>query len=234
MYRVIIIEDDPMVRALHIDYVQKNKQFKVESVFKNGREAMDFFANGGETDLIILDYFMPIMDGGQFLHNLCKSGKSIPVIMITSLDDVSLIQDFWGLGVIDYLLKPFAYDRFSHAMDKFLKMNEIKKSGRRITQEELDLFFCMGEEHQEKRLDKGMQPKTLETLVEFLKEHPDEVLTAKKIADELLLSKVTVRRYMGYLVKEGFCENQIDYATGGRPSICYICRKGVFDSWKIQ
>lgn len=234
MYRVIIIEDDPMVRALHIDYVQKNKQFKVESVFKNGREAIDFFENGGETDLIILDYFMPIMDGGQFLHNLRKSGKAIPVIMITSLDDINLIQNLLGFGVIDYLLKPFAYDRFAHAMDKFLKMNEIKKSGKRITQEELDLFFYMGEEHREKRLDKGMQSKTLETMVEFLKEHPDEVMTAEKIANYLSLSKVTVRRYMGYLVKEGYCENQINYATGGRPSICYICARGVFDTWEIQ
>ena len=57
-YRVIIVEDDPMVAAIDRRYVETNPQFEVLGTFKDGTEALKFLENQ-EADLIILDYYTP-------------------------------------------------------------------------------------------------------------------------------------------------------------------------------
>ena len=54
-----------------------------------------------------------------------------------------------------------------------------------------------------------------------MKEHRLEPLTSKKIAEEVNLSRVTIRRYMDYLLEKKEITSDIDYTTGGRPSITY-------------
>ena len=54
-YRVIIVEDDPMVAAIDRRYVETNPKFEVLGIFKDGTEALKFLENQ-EADLIILDY----------------------------------------------------------------------------------------------------------------------------------------------------------------------------------
>ena len=62
MYKVIIIEDDPMVASINKQYVELTSSFHVEATFKNGILALQYLQNC-TVDLVILDYYTPQMNG---------------------------------------------------------------------------------------------------------------------------------------------------------------------------
>ena len=59
-YKVLIVEDDPMVSMINEQYVNRNKAFAVVGKCKDGKSALDFLEKN-EVDLIVLDVFMPLM-----------------------------------------------------------------------------------------------------------------------------------------------------------------------------
>ena len=68
-YHVLIIEDDSMVAAIDRQYVESDRRFQVDRVFKNGLPALDYLAEH-RADLVILDYYTPQMNGQEFLDRL--------------------------------------------------------------------------------------------------------------------------------------------------------------------
>lgn len=71
-------------------------------------------------------------------------------------------------------------------------------------------------------LQKGIQRQTLEKLCGCLKQHPHSYLTSEQLAVETGLSKITIRRYMNYLIEQREVESRVDYETGGRPRVEYL------------
>lgn len=55
----------------------------------------------------------------------------------------------------------------------------------------------------------------------FLKENKGSEFTSETIADEVELSRVTVRRYMNYLLEYGYITGRMNYETVGRPCMLY-------------
>ena len=72
---------------------------------------------------------------------------------------------------------------------------------------------------------KGLQSKTLDSIRAYLNRHIGEGLTSEQIADEVGLSRVTIRRYMNYLIELKEVSSDVDYNTGGRPSSIYHYNK---------
>ena len=70
-------------------------------------------------------------------------------------------------------------------------------------------------------LTKGLNERTLGLIRLFLSEHPEEVWSSEQISEQVHLSRITVRRYLNYLVETNELVSMIDYQTGGRPSIKY-------------
>lgn len=77
MYHVIIIEDDPMVASINKQYIEVSTNFRVEHLFKNGAEALPYIKTN-PVDLVILDYYTPVMNGGEFLER-APCGRTHPV-----------------------------------------------------------------------------------------------------------------------------------------------------------
>ncbi len=221
MYQVIIIEDDPMVASINRQYVELNKYLKVTGQFSNGKDAL-IYLKDHTADLAIMDVYMPVMGGVELLTEIRKLHKHIDVIMVTAATDASHVKKLLGLGVIDYLVKPFEYIRFNHALARFMEHQELLKQ-ETFSQEQLDSLFevSAGTASQQEVLRKGLQEKTLDTILSFMREHPADSLTSETVAEEVHLSRVTVRRYMNYLLDKKQIVSDIDYTTGGRPSIIY-------------
>ena len=118
MYHVVIIEDDPMVASINKQYVEVTPSFHVDRTFKSGEDALRYFKDH-TADLIILDYYTPLMNGDEFLDKLHAMGKTPSVIMVTSANDTDIVRSLLGRGVLDYLVKPFEYLRFKAALDRF-------------------------------------------------------------------------------------------------------------------
>lgn len=223
MYRVVIIEDDPMVASINRQYVELNKYLKVVGQFSNGLEALEYLEKQA-ADLLILDMYMPIMDGSEFLQKLRSRGMNMDVIMVTAANDSTQIKQLLTYGVLDYLVKPFEYIRFNQALAKFINHQNMLSENEQFTQKKLDELF--GSESgsplpEDDLLQKGLQKKTLDRILNFMKARKGEPLTSDTIAREVQLSRVTIRRYMNYLLDRQEIMSDIDYNTGGRPSIIY-------------
>lgn len=220
-YRVIIIEDDPMVASINKQYVERNNQLEMIGIFSNGRDALSFLVKN-PVHLIILDMYMPIMDGQEFLRQLRTSGNFADVIMVTAANDINSIRSLLTYGLVDYLVKPFEYSRFAAALDKFIQKQNIIEHNRDLSQKKLDEFLTFSKGTEKEILpSKGLQSKTLDSIRTYLNQHTGQSLTSEQIADAVGLSRVTIRRYMNYLIELKEVSSDIDYNTGGRPSILY-------------
>lgn len=224
MYKVIIVEDDPMVAAINRQYVELTSSFHVESVFKNGSLALQYLSNCS-VDLIILDYYTPQMNGDEFIDKLHAAGMTPAIIMVTSANDADTVHKLISRGVTDYLVKPFEYERFQAALERFDKHQkelQAASSASDLGQNEIDKLFTSSDISAPKvPLTKGLNENTLILIRSFLSEHPEEIFSSEQISEQVHLSRITVRRYLNYLVETNELVSMIDYQTGGRPSIKY-------------
>ena len=193
MYQVIIVEDDPMVAEIDKQYVEHNSKMAIAGIFQNGQEALDFVRTH-PVNLIMLDYYMPVMDGRTFLVKLRAEGILADVIMVTAASEARHVSELYSYGVSDYLIKPFDYNRFQTALQKFVSRREAFAGDKAFNQEELDKVISPEGQRGGQFVDKGIHPVTLEIICSFLREHKSEKLSIEDIAKNVSLSRVTLRR----------------------------------------
>lgn len=232
-YKVLIVEDDPMVCMINENYVKRNPKFVVAGTARNGNDALKFLETN-DVDLIILDVFMPYMDGIETLKKIREQKINAEVIMVTAANDTATVEETMHLGVIDFLIKPFALERFEVALEKFdSKVSAFENTNESVDQNWIDKLISgnggakggKSEKNEENVLPKGIQEKTLSLILDFMKENKNWQ-SGDMLSEKLGLSIVTIRHYMAYLVKKGQIKQDIDYETGGRPCMLYkFCEK---------
>ena len=212
MYRVLIVEDDPMVAMINEQYIGRNKKFKVVGICNNGKSALEFL-NHQAVDLVVLDVYMPQMDGFETLCQIRKNKISVEVIMVTAANDRESLEEALHLGIVDYLVKPFTYDRFQMALEKYIAQSNALRDVDKLNQKNIDFIIENAHKKSENLYPKGVQEKTMLLILEHLKNNPHKWLTGDDIAAEIGLTGVTVRRYMNYLAESG--------KVTGRPCMRY-------------
>ena len=220
MYKVLIVEDDPMVAMINEQYVMKNKNFSVCGKCKDGLSALEFLETNS-VDLIIMDVYMPKLDGFETLHQIRKKKISADVIMVTAANDRDSLEEALHLGIVDYLVKPFTFDRFQTALQKYITQQKALSELDTLNQKNIDFIIDSSRKKSEDLHPKGIQEKTLSIISEHLKENKNKWLTGDEIAEKTGITAVTVRRYMNYLVETGKAQGEINYETGGRPCMLY-------------
>jgi two-component system LytT family response regulator len=112
MIRCLVVDDEPL--ALHIleDYISKMPFLQLVKATTNPIEALTI-VQAAEADLVFLDVQMPELTGIQFLK--IANGKA-KVILTTAYPQYAL--EGYELDVVDYLLKPIAFDRFFKSVQK--------------------------------------------------------------------------------------------------------------------
>lgn len=217
MYTVVIVEDDPMITELNRRYAERDGRFTVTQTFSQPRRALDWLRHN-PADLVILDFYMPQMNGLELLRAIRSAGVEADVIMITAANDAATVEALTRLGVVDYLVKPFAYERFCAALDAFCRRRSAMRGS--LDQSALDNLLHTAPPGPA-TLPKGMQPQTKERVLACMRAAPDRAYTCEEIAVAAGLSVVTVRRYMGYLAQQGQVTGDMNYGTGGRPCLVY-------------
>lgn len=222
-YSVLIVEDDPMVSMINEQYVLKCADFSIAGTCRNGQEAIEFLKTQN-ADLILLDVFMPVMDGIETLKKIRELKIQSEVIMITAANDTTTIEKTMHSGVLDYLIKPFAYERFNVALEKFKNKMQVLKGSQVLDQKSLDSLISLntniGENQSTASLPKGIQKTTLKHIQDYFEKNANWQ-SADIVAEAVGVSVVTVRNYLNFLVKEKIIVEDINYSTGGRPSMLY-------------
>ena len=220
MYKVLIVEDDPMVAMINEQYIKRNKNFEIVGKCSDGLRALDFLENNA-VDLLILEVFMPKMDGFETLRQIRNKQITVDAIMVTAANERESFEEALHLGIVDYLVKPFTFDRFQMALEKYIAQNNALKDIETLNQKSIDHIFDNSRKKSDDLFPKGIQERTLIIIMEYLNSNKGKWFTGDDIAAKVGLTSVTVRRYMNYLAESGRVVSEINYETGGRPCILY-------------
>ena len=209
--RVLIIEDDPMVAMIHTEYFKK-KELTDDLSHVTSIEAAREYLENNDVDLIVLDNYLIDGQGIEYLPEL----KGYRIIMITAANDVQTVEAALSNGVVDYLVKPFTYERFAQAIDKVQDYVKLL-SKEKINQDLIDDYLNSGRvEEEEDNLPKGLSRITLKKVLEAIKHH-NSGFTTQQIADKLDISRITIRKYLNHLVNINILSEDAEYYTSGRP-----------------
>ena len=166
---------------------------------------------------------MPVMDGIAVLKKIREMKIPSEVIMITAANDTTTIENTMHLGVLDYLIKPFAYERFNVALEKFKIKHNLLKGSQVLDQHSLDSLIANNFQDKNENsvnLPKGIQKTTLKRIKNYFDQNKTWQ-SVDMISEELGISVVTARNYLNYLVNQKIILEDINYSTGGRPSMLY-------------
>ena len=221
MIRIIIVEDDPLVAQLNAAYLSRIEGVQVTGVFSNGQAALEHLKKHS-TELAVVDVYMPICNGIELLRQIRANGIQTAVIMITAATELAVVDDALLLGIVDYLIKPFSYERLRDTVLRFRHKLSLRQGVEKANQDMVDKL--MGKRLQKKReseLPKGLNARTLGAIREVLDREPAGDHTCESISVASGLSRVTVRHYLNYLIEADVLTSSIDYETGGRPRVLY-------------
>ena len=221
MIRVIVVEDDPLVAQLNAVYLSRIDGFQVTGVFTNSLEALNSLREN-PVELAIVDVYMPVCTGVELLRRMRSEKLPTAVILVTAATEMPVVEEALRLGIEDYIIKPFSYDRLRDSVQRFRAKTSLVRKADRADQAVVDrLLGNQPVPERQRELPKGLNARTLENIREVLKREQSEEHTCESLSAASGLSRVTVRHYLNYLIDAGVLTSAIDYETGGRPRVLY-------------
>jgi len=225
LINILIVEDDPMVAELNRQYIEMVDDFCVRHILHTANEAISFL-DSCEVDLVLLDLFMPGMNGLELLKQIREKGKGVDVLVVSAACDNDTIMKVLRLGAIDYIIKPFEFLRLKNALLNYKDLVQVMKEKNQVNQEDLDLYL-LGREHTEdvpNLLPKGIDHNTLKRSWNKMQEKGASEFSTEELAGEVGISRVSMRKYLEFLRELGALELKLVYGIG-RPVYQYHCSR---------
>ncbi|WP_408007719.1 response regulator [Pseudalkalibacillus sp. A8] len=222
MINVLIIEDDPMVAEFNKRYLEQMEGFNLVSVSDDGAEAFQVLEQE-KVDLILLDIFMPKLNGLEFLSEVRAKEAAVDVIVISAANDKVNINKAIRLGAVDYLIKPFEFERFESSLNRYKSKKFYFDRNKESSQEELDeLLFRKDEQDVAggNELPKGLTRETLSMVWNEII-GLDNDFSTDDLTFNVGISRVSTRKYLSFLTEIGVLESQTVYGSVGRPQTRY-------------
>ena len=169
MTRILIVEDDPMVANLNSRLIQTMEGFELAGIASDAKEALSFLAEN-TVDLILLDIYMPGMNGLEMLSRVREMKCPVDVLVVSAARDSNSIQSALRNGAVDYLIKPFDFERLRQALQAYANRSRLIRSHEKLTQQELD-GRILSKDHSDAdatQLPKGLDRHTLAMISTFL------------------------------------------------------------------
>lgn len=220
MIRVLVVEDDPTTASIHRSYVDRLPGFEAVGEAHSGADAIHAVRRL-EPDLVLLDIYLPDMNGIDVLRRLREpGGPRIDVIAVTAAKDVNTLRNAIHGGVIHYLVKPFFFDALRERLESYAALRGRLDRLREPDQDDIDHLFTLLRAHGRKSLPKGISAPTLALVVDAMRAFDGEA-RALEVADRAGISRGTARRYLEFLVATGAVELSLRYGSTGRPEHLY-------------
>ncbi|MDQ1294476.1 MAG: hypothetical protein QG608_2359 [Actinomycetota bacterium] len=248
MIRVLVVDDQPIVAAVHREMVNGADGFRAVAVAHNGRTALARVVHG-DIDLVLLDLTMPGMDGLEVCRRLHALAEPPDVIVVTAIRDMTAVHAAVRHGAALYLVKPFTAGDLRERLRQYASFRRSATAGTAADQQEIDQALATLRVPAPPAVPKSLSPESLDAVRTVLQEARDssaprvpgstqgpetpetpgpkespEGLTASETAERTGMARVTARRYLEHLVADGVCVREPVYGRTGRPLLRYRIR----------
>lgn len=187
--KIILIDDHTIVRNGLQELILKLGPYTVSQQFASGNDFLESLPESTSVDLVILDYNMPRLNGGEVLQQLTQQRWEVPVLFLTRNEDENTIIQLFRLGARGYLQKNCSADDLRAALESIFNSGYYHNE-----------FLTLSLRHNQVLTKKTESEKILEQLTErerlFLKLvcHEKEY-TYEQIADKMAVQHRTVDGY---------------------------------------
>lgn len=179
--RILVVDDEPLIRKLVTDFLKKQGYVTIEA--DDGKKAMNLFSNEENIDLIILDVMLPEYDGFTVCREIRKKSK-VPIIMLTARGEE--FDEVFGLdiGADEYISKPFSPNILIARVNAVLRRANSEDRGK-----ELKDFNGLTIDHSAHQVVidgevVDLSPKEYELLI-YLSENYGKALSREQILDKV-------------------------------------------------
>lgn len=218
--RTLIVEDAPAIAAAHTEYVNRVAGFEVAGTVHTGGAALRFL-RANDVDMILLDLYLPDMNGLDVCRQLHAAGLAIDVVAVTSARDVRIVRAAIALGVVQYLVKPFTFAAFRDKLQRYADYRrQLHVAGPDPAQQDVDRALAALRGSAGGLLPKGISGETLDLVTTELRQ-AGTGLSAAQASERLGIARVTVRRYLEFLADQGLASREPRYGATGRPEHLY-------------
>ncbi len=192
--KCIIVEDEPLAVNIMKDYIQQIPFLELIAVCNDAISAMQKL-NENEIDLIFLDLHLPKIKGLDFLSAI----KNPPKVIITTAYHEFAVESY-QYQVLDYLLKPIAFERFVAAVQKALPAASRTES--QITNEPEFLFFTVNKKRAKIQVNEILYIESQKENIKIvLKERT--IITRHSISDlEKTLPSYFIRIHRSFIISK--------------------------------
>jgi DNA-binding LytR/AlgR family response regulator len=193
LVKCIIVEDEILAQQVIQSHLKKIDSFELVDICSNIPEAKEIL-NKEQVDVIFLDIQLPGMTGLNFLRSLAVS----PLVVLTTAYSEYALESY-EFNVIDYLLKPVSFERFSKAIDKIIAKRSVVQQNQEVISDHLFIksngkFFRIY--YEDIRYIEGMK--------DYLKIHTEEhtfiVHQTMTEIEKLLPSRQFLRVHKSYII----------------------------------
>lgn len=227
---VLIVEDDFRIADINRQFVEQVEGFTVLDIVKTSEEALAYLrSHSALPKLILLDVYIPDVEGLSLFWTLRQEFNEIDVIMVTAAKEVVTIAETLRGGIFDYIVKPTDFGRFEQTLKRYRDQTQILASSVELDQEEIDrltgshrLYATEKDNVSEGQLPKGIDQITLDKIKEVLQMYNGPGMTALEAGSKVGVSRSTARRYLEYLVSIKEADAQLKYGVIGRPERKYM------------
>lgn len=222
---VLIVEDDPMVGQLNAAYLARLSGMHLISRCSDVVSALAVLEREA-VDLVLLDVYLGRRSGLEVAEWLDNNPRDTDVILITAASEPETVRAARRLGVSDYLVKPFTFERFADALDACRRRRQVLESlSGDVDQRALDSLFRARARPSAsiEGLPKGLTGNTLAQIAAALLAFDDDSFATDALTDRTGMSRVSVRKYLRYLVSQEILSETFAYGQVGRPAFAYRC-----------
>lgn len=220
MIKVLIVDDDQIIINVITAFFKKIDGYNIVKVCNNGAAALDYLEDN-KVDLILVDVIMPGMNGLTLVKKIRENLNYADIIFITAMNNTEVVKNALKYGALDYIIKPFGFDRFLCAMQNYkVRFIQLSKT-RSVNQYEIDNIINKSNDSTFRSLlPKGINQITLNNILEVLETITEE-FTIEDLLKKIDMSKVSLRNYLRFLIQEGIIKTEIQRGSVGRPQYLY-------------
>ncbi|WP_129709161.1 response regulator [Priestia megaterium] len=222
---VMIIEDDSTAAQIYEQFTKKLEHFAVVATAGSGEQALELLTIF-TPQLILLDVFLPDINGVELLWEIRKKYRGIDIILITAANDVETVGEAIRGGAFGYLVKPVIIDKFLSTLKHYQSTRIELTENKMINQDKIDHLFRTYHNRPTQsaaavtEFPKGIDKHTLRLVRDKVRE-VQQSLNVDEFAQLVGISYSTMRRYLEYLVSCKEMQVEIVYGSVGRPERKY-------------